>query len=221
MITVIKSPFLESKLTILRNKKTNNKLFRLTMNESSYLIAAEVLKYLPLNKITISTPLKYTKGLKLNRKVVFVPILRAGLGLIEGFTKLLPDAEIGHIGLYRDEQTYKPIEYLCRLPKPTNKIFIILDPMLATGNSSIAAVKILINKGVSKRNISLVSLLAAPEGIKKINKEYKTLSIYTASIDEKLNKLVAELGWATEIIEVEGKHTKNDGNEVTESKKSK
>ena len=115
------------------------------MNEISYLIAAEVLKYLKLKRISIQTPLAKTRGKKLSKSVVIVPILRAGLGLVEGFVKFLPDVEKGHIGLYRDEQTYKPIEYLCRLPKPTNKIFIILDPMLATGNSSIAAVKILIN----------------------------------------------------------------------------
>ena len=109
MLTIIKSPFLESKLTILRNKKTHNVLFRQTMNESSYLLAAEVLKYIPIKKKIIETPIKRTVGKVLKQKIVLVPILRAGLGLIEGFTKLLPESERGHIGLYRDEQTYKPI----------------------------------------------------------------------------------------------------------------
>ena len=121
MITVIKSAFLQHKLTILRNKKTSNSLFRQTMNETSYLIAAEVLKYLQYKKISINTPLTKTTGKDLSQQIILVPILRAGLGLLEGFVKFLPDAEKGHIGLYRDEQTYEPVEYLFKLPKTTNK----------------------------------------------------------------------------------------------------
>ena len=124
MLTLIKSAFIDYKLTILRNKKTSNSLFRQTMNEVSYLIAAEVLKYLKLKRISIQTPLTKTQGKDLSKTVVIVPILRAGLGLVEGFVKFLPDVEKGHIGLYRDEQTYKPVEYLFKLPKVKNKIFI-------------------------------------------------------------------------------------------------
>ena len=142
MITVIKSSFLQHKLTILRNKKTSNTVFRQTMNEASYLIAADVLKHLQFKKITIQTPLKKMQGLTIGQPIILVPILRAGLGLLEGFSKFLPDAEKGHIGLYRDEQTYEPVEYLFKLPKPRNKKVIILDPMLATGNSSIAAINL-------------------------------------------------------------------------------
>ena len=116
MLTLIKSSFLEYKLTILRNKKTTNSLFRQTMNEISYLIAAEVLKYVKYKRVSVQTPLTKTLGKDLSKTIVIVPILRAGLGLIEGFIKFLPNAEKGHIGLYRDEQTYKPIEYLCKLP---------------------------------------------------------------------------------------------------------
>ncbi len=188
MLTIIKSPFLESKLTILRNKKTHSVLFRQTMNESSYLLAAEVLKYIPIRKKIIETPIKRTVGKVLKQKIVLVPILRAGLGLIEGFTKLLPESERGHIGLYRDEQTYKPIEYLCKLPKAENKFFIILDPMLATGHSSSAAIKLLIKSSVKMKNIFLVSLLAAPEGIQYIQNKHKYLKLFTASIDQRLNK---------------------------------
>ena len=188
MLTIIKSPFLESKLTILRNKKTHNVLFRQTMNESSYLLAAEVLKYIPIKKKIIETPIKRTVGKVLKQKIVLVPILRAGLGLIEGFTKLLPESERGHIGLYRDEQTYKPIEYLCKLPKAENKFFLILDPMLATGHSSNAAIKLLIKSSVKMKNIFLVSLLAAPEGIQYIQNKHKYLKLFTASIDQRLNK---------------------------------
>jgi len=188
MITAIKSPFLEYKMTILRNKKTSNSLFRQTMNETSYLIAGEVLKYLKFKRVNIHTPLIKTTGKDLAQQVILVPILRAGLGLLEGFVKFLPDAEKGHIGLYRDEQTYEPVEYLFKLPKTKNKKVLVLDPMLATGNSSIAAINLIKNKGVNLRNVFLVSLLAAPEGIKNLKKNHRSLRIFTCQIDTKLNK---------------------------------
>ena len=188
MLTLIKSSFIDYKLTILRNKKTPNSLFRQTMNETSYLIAAEVLKHLKYKQTSIQTPLTKTKGRDLSKSVVIVPILRAGLGLVEGFVKLLPDAEKGHIGLYRDEQTYKPVEYLCKLPKIKNKIFIVLDPMLATGNSSVEAINLIKKSGVSSKNIKLISLLAAPEGIKNFKKSHKGLHLFTCSVDKGLNK---------------------------------
>ena len=158
------------------------------MNESSYLIAAEVLKYMQYKKISIETPLKKIQGITLGQQIILVPILRAGLGLLEGFGKFLPDAEKGHIGLYRDEQTYEPVEYLFKLPKPKTKKVIILDPMLATGNSSIAAINLIKKKGVKNKDIFLVSLLAAPEGLKNIKKHQKGIHIFTCSIDTKLNK---------------------------------
>jgi uracil phosphoribosyltransferase len=188
MITSIKSSFLEYKMTILRNKKTSNSLFRQTMNEASYLIAAEVLKHLKYKKISVQTPMTTTKGVDLAQQVILVPILRAGLGLLEGFVKFLPDAEKGHIGLYRNEQTYEPVEYLCKLPKTKNKKVLVLDPMLATGNSSIAAINLIKNKNVNTKDIFLVSLLAAPEGIKNLQKKHNTLHIFTCKIDAKLNK---------------------------------
>ena len=188
MLIVIKSSFIDYKLTILRNKRTPSSLFRQTMNEISYLIAAEVLKHLKFKKIFIQTPIKKTSGKTLFQPVVIVPILRAGLGLVEGFIKFLPNAEKGHIGLYRDEETYKPIEYLCKLPKVRKKFFIVLDPMLATGNSAIEAVNIIKRSGVNIANIMLVSLLAAPEGLKNIQKSHPRLRIFTASVDSGLNK---------------------------------
>ena len=188
MITSIQSSFLEHKLAILRNKKTSNSLFRRTMNEVSYLIAAEVLKFLTYKNISVLTPIKKTTGKQMSQQVILVPILRAGLGLLEGFIKLLPDAEKVHIGLYIDEQTYEPVEYLCKLPKTKNKKIIVLDPMLASGNSSIAAINLILNKVVEANNIFLVSLLAAPEGLKNIQKTHKKLRIFTCQIDKKLNK---------------------------------
>ena len=188
MLTLIKSPFLEYKLTILRNKRTKNSLFRQTMNEISYLIAAEVLKHIKFKKIKIQTPVKNTSGREISTPLIIVPILRAGLGLVEGFVKFLPNVEKGHIGLYRDEQTYQPVEYLCKLPKVNNKTILVLDPMLATGNSSSAAIDLIKERGVKMKNIKLVSLLAAPEGIKNIRKNHKDLHIFTCSLDKGLNK---------------------------------
>ena len=158
------------------------------MNEISYLIAADVLQHLKYKIISVQTPLIKTKGLAIINSPIIVPILRAGLGLIEGFVKFLPDVEKGHIGLYRDEQTYQPVEYLCKLPKIKNKTILVLDPMLATGNSSSAAIDLIRDKGVKIRNIKLVSLLAAPEGVKNLNKKQKGLHIFTCSLDKSLNK---------------------------------
>jgi uracil phosphoribosyltransferase len=188
MITSIKSSFLEYKMTILRNKKTPNSLFRQTMNEASYLIAAEVLKHLKFKKVTIQTPLVKTTGKDLSQQVILVPILRAGLGLLEGFVKFLPNSEKGHIGLYRDEQTYEPVEYLFKLPKTKNKKVLVLDPMLATGNSSIAAINLIKSKGVKLKDIFLISLLAAPEGLKNLQQNHRSLHIFTGQIDAKLDK---------------------------------
>ena len=188
MLTLIKSSFIDYKLSILRNKKTPNSLFRQTMNEISYLIAAEVLKYLKYKQVNIQTPLAKTKGRDLSKLAVIVPILRAGLGLVEGFVKLLPNAEKGHIGLYRDEQTYKPVEYLFKIPKIKNKIIIVLDPMLATGNSSIEAINLIKSSGVETSSIKFVSLLATPEGIKNFKKAHGKLHLFTCSVDKRLNK---------------------------------
>ena len=188
MLTLIKSPFLEYKLTILRNKRTKNSLFRQTMNEISYLIASEVLKHIKFKKIKIQTPIQKTSGNEVANPLIVVPILRAGLGLVEGFVKFLPNVEKGHIGLYRDEQTYQPVEYLCKLPKVNNKTILVLDPMLATGNSSSAAIDLIKERGVKVKNIKLVSLLAAPEGIKNLRKNHKDLHIFTCSLDKGLNK---------------------------------
>ena len=188
MLTLIKSPFLEYKLTILRNKRTKNSLFRQTMNEISYLIASEVLKHIKFKKIKIQTPIQNTSGNEISNPLIIIPILRAGLGLVEGFVKFLPNVEKGHIGLYRDEQTYQPVEYLCKLPKVNNKTILVLDPMLATGNSSSAAIDLIKERGVKVKNIKLVSLLAAPEGIKNLRKNHKDLHIFTCSLDKGLNK---------------------------------
>ena len=185
MITVIKSPFVQYKLTILRNKKTSNTVFRQTMNEISYLIASDVLQYVPFKKQTIETPLKKMSGTALGQPIILVPILRAGLGLLEGFAKFLPEAEKGHIGLYRDEQTYEPVEYLFKLPRVKNKKVLILDPMLATGNSAVAAVQRI--KDAGAKRIKFVCLLAAPEGLAAFSEQHPDVPIVTAAVDRELN----------------------------------
>ena len=146
------------------------------------------MQHLKYKIISVQTPLIKTKGLAIINSPIIVPILRAGLGLIEGFVKFLPDVEKGHIGLYRDEQTYQPVEYLCKLPKIKNKTILVLDPMLATGNSSSTAIDLIRDKGVKIRDIKLVSLLATPEGVKNLNKKQKGLHIFTCSLDKSLNK---------------------------------
>ena len=138
--------------------------------------------------LSIQTPITKTNGLDIKDPIIIVPILRAWLGLVEGFVKFLPNVEKGHIGLYRDEQTYQPVEYLCKLPKVNNKKIFVLDPMLATGNSSSAAIELIRKKGVKISNITLVSLLASPEGIKNLSKRHKELDIFTCSLDKGLNK---------------------------------
>ena len=158
------------------------------MNEISYLIAADVLQHLRYEKVSIQTPLVKTFGITIKTPPIIVPILRAGLGLVEGFVKFLPDVEKGHIGLYRDEQTYQPVEYLCKLPKVKNKIILVLDPMLATGNSSSAAIELIKGRGVKIKDIKLISLLATPEGVKNLSKTQKGLHIFTCSLDKNLNK---------------------------------
>jgi len=157
------------------------------MNEISYLIASEVLKFMPYKKVSVQTPIAKTSGKKLGQQIILVPILRAGLGLLEGFVKFLPEVEKGHIGLYRDEQTYEPVEYLFKLPKTKNKKILVLDPMLATGNSSIAAINLIKSKEVKIKDIFLISLLAAPEGLKNLQKHHKPLHIFTCKIDSRLN----------------------------------
>ena len=158
------------------------------MNEISYLIAAEVLKHLVYKNVLVNTPLAKTKGKELAKPIVIIPILRAGLGLVEGFVKFLPNVEKGHIGLYRDEQTYKPVEYLFKIPKVKNKLILVLDPMLATGNSSVEAINLIKKSGVKSKDIKLISLLAAPQGINNLLKKHRGLHLFTCSVDKGLNK---------------------------------
>lgn len=184
---LIEHPLIQHKLTMIRNKNTGPKEFRELVDEVSTLMVYEVTRDLPLGDVEIETPICKTKSKKIQGKNLgIVPILRAGLGMLDGVLDLIPTAKVGHVGLYRDPETLEPVEYYCKLPTDvTERDLIVIDPMLATGGTATAAIKYV--KKRNPRNIKLVILIAAPEGIERVQKAHPDVDIYTASIDEKLN----------------------------------
>lgn len=187
-ILEIKHPLIEHKLTYLRDKNTDTKTFRENLNEIAKLMIYETTKDLELEEIEVETPIQKTKGYVLKDKAIaVVPILRAGLGMVDGILSLIPTAKVGHIGVYRDEKTMKPVYYYCKLPLDIkDRKVILVDPMLATGGSAIYAIDYLKNEGV--KNITFMCLISAPEGIAKVQEAHPDVDIYTAKIDEKLNE---------------------------------
>lgn len=181
-------PLIEHKLSILRSKTTGTKEFRELIKEISMILCYESMKDAKLEDTEIETPIAKMKTGKLNEeKYAFVPILRAGLGMLDGVISVIPNAKIGHIGMYRDETTFEPVNYFFKVPKDIeNREVIIIDPMLATGGSAIDAIELLKSKGVKK--IKFLCIISAPEGIKAIEKKHPDVQIYTAHIDEKLNE---------------------------------
>jgi uracil phosphoribosyltransferase len=180
-------PLVRHKLTKLRDKHTEPKKFRELVRELGALLTYEATADLTTSQISIETPMAKTEGEDLKDKIGLVPILRAGLGMVEGVWELMPSAEVWHIGLYRDERTLKPVAYYNRLPvAPTVSVCLILDPMLATGGSAVATVNILKDWGVAK--IKFVGLIAAPEGILRLHTAHPDVPIHIAAIDERLNK---------------------------------
>lgn len=186
-VHVINHPMVQHKLTILRDKNTGVKEFREVVEELALFMGYEVTRNLPLEDIEIETPIcKTTSKVISGKKLGIVPILRAGLGMVDGLLNLVPTAKVGHIGLYRDPETLKPVEYYCKLPTDVaERDLIVLDPMLATGGSAIAAITFLKDKGA--KSIKLVNLLAAPEGIEAVINAHPDIEIYVAAVDEKLN----------------------------------
>ena len=186
-IVIIEHPLIQHKLTMLRDKNTNTKEFRELVSEISMLMGYEVTRDMPLKEVEIETPMGFSKTKVISgKKLGIVPILRAGLGMVDAMLKLIPSAKVGHIGLYRDHETLKPIEYYCKLPEDaTEREIVILDPMLATGGSASAAMEYLKKQGI--KTIKLMCLIASAEGIKRINREHPDVSIYCAAVDEKLN----------------------------------
>jgi uracil phosphoribosyltransferase len=179
-------PLVAHKLTILRRNTTEPKKFRELIREISALLAYEATTDLLLDPANVETPLMVSPGFALKEKIGLVPILRAGLGMVEGIWELMPSAEVWHIGLYRDEKTLKPVEYYNKLPvEPTISVCLILDPMLATGGSAVTTVNILKHWGVKR--IKFVGLIGAPEGIANLQEHHPEVPIYLAAIDERLN----------------------------------
>lgn len=187
-LVVMDHPLIKHKITILRDRNTGSKQFRELTSEISMLMAYEVTRDLPLKEITVETPLMETRGYEISgKKVGIVPILRAGLGMVDGMLNILPAAKVGHIGLYRDPTTLLPVEYYCKLPEDVAKREIfVLDPMLATGGSSSAAIQFLKEHGCT--SIRLVCMIGAPEGVALVQKEHPDVDIYLAALDEKLNE---------------------------------
>lgn len=185
---VIDHPMIQHKLTIMRQKETGSKDFRELLKEIALLMGYEVTRDLPLAEVEIETPIcKMTAHKVSGRKLAIVPILRAGLGMVEGLQTLVPVAKVGHIGLYRDEKTHTPVVYYCKLPEDiSQRLVIVTDPMLATGGSSCDALTMLKERGCT--NIRLMCMVAAPEGIKKVQEKHPDVDIYVAAVDEHLNK---------------------------------
>lgn len=185
---VISHPLIEHKLTFIRDLATPKKVFKELVDEVAMLMAYEITKDFPLEEVEIETPICKTKTkIVSGKKVVLVPILRAGLGMVDGVIKLIPSARVGHIGLYRDHETLQPVSYYFKIPANSeDRDFILIDPMLATGGSAIAAVDKL--KEVGVKNIKFMCLIAAPEGVKAFCEAHPDVKVYCAAVDQKLNE---------------------------------
>lgn len=186
-LTVLDHPLIQHKLTVLRDRETSKKKFKELVDEIAMLMAYEVTKELPLEPVEIETPLETTVQRRLSgKKLTLVPILRAGLGMVDGVVRLMPSVRVGHIGLYRDHDTLEPVDYYFKIPPdPASREFIVLDPMLATGGSAAAAVKFLKNGGATA--IRFMCLVAAPEGVDRMAAEHPDVPVYAAALDRELD----------------------------------
>ncbi len=184
---LVDHPLVQHKLTIMRDKNTPSKAFRELLDEISMLMGYEITRNLPLEDVEIQTPIQKATFKKIKgKKLAIVPILRAGLGMVDGLLRLVPVARVGHIGLYRDPVTHLPVEYYCKMPPDIgDRLVIIVDPMLATGGSASDAITMVKARGA--KNVLLMCLVAAPEGVKKVQEAHPDVDIYCAALDEKLN----------------------------------
>lgn len=187
-VTILNHPLIQHKVSMLRDENTTTKDFRELVTEIAMLMGFEATRDLPLEEVEIKTPITTAKvNMLAGRKVGIVPILRAGIGMVDGILKLMPFAKVGHIGLFRNEETLEPVEYYCKFPKDVEeREIIILDPMLATGGSASAAISMVKKRNV--KSIKLMCIIAAPEGIERLTKDHPDVHIYCASLDEKLNE---------------------------------
>jgi uracil phosphoribosyltransferase len=186
-LIVVEHPVLADRLSVMRDRDTPHGEFRQALFEASAIMAVEVARDLPVKQVEIETPLETTTGLRLRDEVAVVPVLRAGLGMVEGFLRLVPDARVGHVGIYRDEEEHVPIEYYERLPPrlPSARVYV-LDPMLATGGSAVTALNHL--KRAGARQLQLVCLVSAPQGIEAVQAEHPDVTIWTAAVDRELDE---------------------------------
>jgi len=187
-VTVIDHPLVQHKLALLRDKETGPKEFRELVDEISTLMAYEVTRDLSLEEVEIETPMQKTRvNMLKGKKIGVVPILRAGLGMLDGVLKLIPAAKVGHIGIYRDPESLEPVEYYCKMPTDVaERDLIIIDPMLATGGSASAAISFV--KERQPRSIKLMCLISAPEGIERVQKDHPDVDVFTAAVDERLDE---------------------------------
>ena len=187
-LTVIDHPLIQHKLAVLRDRATSKNTFRALVDEISMLMGYEVTKDLPLETVEIETPLERTEAHMVSgKKLTLVPILRAGLGMVEGMLRLMPSVRVGHIGLYRDHDSLQPVDYYFKIPPdPATRDFIVLDPMLATGGSAVAAVHSLKRSGAAR--VRLVCLVAAPDGVRRMLETHPDVHVYTAALDRQLNE---------------------------------
>ena len=187
---VLDHPLIQHKLTMIRQNDCGTKVFREVVNEISMLMAYEVSRDLPLEDVEIETPLvKTTLKTLAGKKVAIIPILRAGLGMVDGILELIPAAKIGHVGMYRDHDTLQPVEYFVKLPSDiSERQLFVVDPMLATGGSAVAAIDALLKRGAHPQSIKFCCLVAAPEGVKVLQEAHPEIDIYAAALDERLNE---------------------------------
>lgn len=185
-INVVNHPLLQAKMTILRDKDTKSVTFRHIISEVAALLTFETTRDLPVEEVKVATPLCETTGCRIKGSVTVVPILRAGLGFMEGVLSVIPEANVGHIGMSRNEETLMPMEYYCKLPADMDAYTIVVDPMLATGGSSVAAIRMLKEKGCKK--IHFLCIIAAPEGVKAMQEAHPDVDVYIGALDEHLNE---------------------------------
>jgi uracil phosphoribosyltransferase len=187
-LTLVEHPLIQHKLTKLRDRRTGTRDFKALVNEIAMLMAYEATKELPLETVEVDTPLEATRGrVVAGKKLALVPILRAGLGMVEGITQLIPSARVGHIGLYRDHDTLEPVDYYFKIPgEEEDRTFFVLDPMLATGGSAVQAVRALKNAGA--KHVRFLCLVAAPEGVQRMLAAHPDVPVYAAALDRELNE---------------------------------